>query len=182
MLVHQVHRHLAGPETRQAHAALAVEQAGFDPVLECLGRNDDLEFARQPVRIGLCHLHRTLIRQGNVQPAGKPAGWTRLKLPRKLVRAEGLEPPRLASPEPKSGASTSSATPARPECCPTGSRPWHEPRRSGRCIARAAPVQGENAPGRAAMAGASVLVRTGNESRARWAAQPHSAGRKPAAR
>jgi hypothetical protein len=29
-----------------------------------------------------------------------------------LVRAKGLEPPRLASPEPKSGASTSSATPA----------------------------------------------------------------------
>jgi hypothetical protein len=29
-----------------------------------------------------------------------------------LVRAEGLEPPQLASPEPKSGASTNSATPA----------------------------------------------------------------------
>ena len=30
----------------------------------------------------------------------------------RLVRAEGLEPPQLAPPEPKSGASTSSATPA----------------------------------------------------------------------
>ena len=29
-----------------------------------------------------------------------------------LVRAEGLEPPRLSSLEPKSSASTSSATPA----------------------------------------------------------------------
>jgi hypothetical protein len=29
-----------------------------------------------------------------------------------VVRAEGLEPPRLSSPEPKSGASTNSATPA----------------------------------------------------------------------
>src|SRR3546814_15910973 len=29
-----------------------------------------------------------------------------------LVRAKGLEPPHLAIPEPKSGASTSSATPA----------------------------------------------------------------------
>src|SRR6056297_1968581 len=29
-----------------------------------------------------------------------------------LVRVEGLEPPRLAAPEPKSGASTNSATPA----------------------------------------------------------------------
>src|SRR5690606_38901061 len=31
-----------------------------------------------------------------------------------LVRVEGLEPPRLAAPEPKSGASASSATPAIP--------------------------------------------------------------------
>src|SRR5471030_1631288 len=31
---------------------------------------------------------------------------------RRLVRAEGLEPPRLSSLEPKSSASTSSATPA----------------------------------------------------------------------
>ena len=38
-----------------------------------------------------------------------------------LVRAEGLEPPRLSSREPKSRASTSSATPAR------------APRASGRC-------------------------------------------------
>src|SRR5208283_146727 len=39
-----------------------------------------------------------------------------------LVRAEGVEPPRLASPEPKSGASTSSATPATamPSRRPTG--------------------------------------------------------------
>ena len=29
-----------------------------------------------------------------------------------LVRVEGLEPPRLAAPEPKSGASTNFATPA----------------------------------------------------------------------
>ena len=31
-----------------------------------------------------------------------------------MVRVEGLEPPRLAAPEPKSGASTNFATPARP--------------------------------------------------------------------
>ena len=29
-----------------------------------------------------------------------------------VVRVKGLEPPRLAAPEPKSGASTNSATPA----------------------------------------------------------------------
>ena len=32
-----------------------------------------------------------------------------------LVRVEGLEPPRLAAPEPKSGASTNFATPASAE-------------------------------------------------------------------
>ena len=32
-----------------------------------------------------------------------------------MVRVEGLEPPRLAAPEPKSGASTNFATPASPE-------------------------------------------------------------------
>src|SRR5262245_21206014 len=37
---------------------------------------------------------------------------------RQLVRAEGLEPPRLASPEPKSGASTSFATPAHDAAAP----------------------------------------------------------------
>ena len=31
---------------------------------------------------------------------------------KRLVRVKGLEPPRLTAPEPKSGASTSSATPA----------------------------------------------------------------------
>jgi hypothetical protein len=31
-----------------------------------------------------------------------------------MVRVKGLEPPRLAAPEPKSGASTNSATPAWP--------------------------------------------------------------------
>jgi hypothetical protein len=39
-------------------------------------------------------------------------------LGRVLVRAEGLEPPRLASQEPKSCASASSATPAKPSETP----------------------------------------------------------------
>ena len=30
-----------------------------------------------------------------------------------MVRVKGLEPPRLSAPEPKSGASTNSATPAQ---------------------------------------------------------------------
>jgi hypothetical protein len=44
-----------------------------------------------------------------------------------MVRAEGLEPPQLASPEPKSGASTNSATPAA-DAAPT---------RSASCFGRA---------------------------------------------
>ena len=34
----------------------------------------------------------------------------------KMVRVEGLEPPRLAAPEPKSGASANFATPAMARC------------------------------------------------------------------
>ena len=34
-----------------------------------------------------------------------------------MVRVEGLEPPRLAAPEPKSGASTNFATPAHAVTC-----------------------------------------------------------------
>ena len=39
-------------------------------------------------------------------------GLMRSEVGKEMVRAEGLEPPRLSSPEPKSGASTNSATPA----------------------------------------------------------------------
>lgn len=35
----------------------------------------------------------------------------------RMVRVEGLEPPRLAAPEPKSGASTNFATPALTRAC-----------------------------------------------------------------
>ena len=44
----------------------------------------------------------------------RPAGPSGVALLRKatVVRVKGLEPPRLAAPEPKSGASTNSATPA----------------------------------------------------------------------
>ncbi len=33
-----------------------------------------------------------------------------------MVRVEGLEPPCLAAPDPKSGMSTNSTTPAKLEC------------------------------------------------------------------
>src|SRR5215470_14360986 len=53
-----------------------------------------------------------------------------------MVRAEGLEPTRLASREPKSRASTSSATPAGGAIRPPDN-PVENPVKSGRgCIAR----------------------------------------------
>src|SRR5579863_6580592 len=50
-----------------------------------------------------------------------------------MVRAEGLEPPRLSPPEPKSGASTNSATPASRRLA------W-EARRIGRGLYHLAPA------------------------------------------
>ena len=47
-----------------------------------------------------------------------------------VVRVEGLEPPRLAAPEPKSGASTNFATPARFD------RAGPSPPAVARCIAK----------------------------------------------
>ena len=48
------------------------------------------------------------------KPAALPLGYTPIKdnIKIKMVRVKGLEPPRLAAPEPKSGASTNFATPA----------------------------------------------------------------------
>ena len=48
------------------------------------------------------------------KPAALPLGYTpiRINIKIKMVRVKGLEPPRLAAPEPKSGASTNFATPA----------------------------------------------------------------------
>ncbi len=58
-----------------------------------------------------------------------------------IVRAEGLEPPHLAMPEPKSGASASSATPARPAFSPNlpkdATATWlPTPRRPSACPVR----------------------------------------------
>src|SRR6266436_3624996 len=53
---------------------------------------------------------------GGPFPWGSPIGvvlpYSSCKRCQRLVRAEGLEPPQLSSLEPKSSASTSSATPA----------------------------------------------------------------------
>src|SRR5262245_30002619 len=59
-----------------------------------------------------------------------------------LVRAEGLEPPRLASPEPKSGASTSFATPAGRRGAGRGPVGW-----GGVYITEGAPATRNSRPG-----------------------------------
>src|SRR5712675_3365838 len=53
----------------------------------------------------------------------------------RLVRAEGLEPPQLSSLEPKSSASTSSATPARIASCPAA-MPGHDAENCAAVLAR----------------------------------------------
>ena len=70
---------------------------------------------------------------------------------RKLVRAKGLEPPRLSTPEPKSGASTSSATPAPVKRAPAYSRQKPE--------CKAAMVQNDSARFRDTGSGAEMYVR-----------------------
>ena len=91
------------------------------------GRDHDLEFALEAVADSFGDLHHHNLRfvplctaskvarvDGQAVGSGDVPG---------VVRAEGLEPPRLASREPKSRASTSSATPARRLCAaPPGGR------------------------------------------------------------
>ena len=73
------------------------------------------------------------------------------------MRAEGVEPPRLASPEPKSGASTSSATPATRD--PSGpSREKTSPPALGPLIARRSRESGGKST-RAASARPGALYR-----------------------
>ena len=104
-------RHLAGTEAAQLHLALEVVEPRVDLGLEIGRRHDDAKFALETRGGSFSHLHwhyssesKTLSQPAYSRPSfGKTA---------RLVRAEGLEPPRLSSREPKSRASTNSATPA----------------------------------------------------------------------
>src|SRR5262249_49928343 len=64
MLGDERHRHLAGTEAGQAHAALTILEPAFDPLLERLGRNYDPEFALEPLSNRFCNLHRSSICRG----------------------------------------------------------------------------------------------------------------------
>src|SRR3954454_13482296 len=118
-------RHLAGTEAVEAHAILEGRELARQPLLELRCRQNHLEFALQPLRQGFGHLHDqvrlcSLLSSAGLMTRGRrrrrPDRANRPETPKPeagLVRAEGLEPPRLSPLEPKSSASTNSATPAR---------------------------------------------------------------------
>src|SRR5690606_7981008 len=127
-----LHGYLARPEAFQPHLLAGIlkplHQAGF----HVLGRNNDLDLALQTGIESLANLHSSNLcvhsrraSQPSFGPAEVPAGVrpglqvnTSTARPatlpvKRVVRVEGLEPPRLAPQEPKSCVSTSSTTPAR---------------------------------------------------------------------
>src|SRR5262249_27327039 len=121
-LLQHRHRYLAGAEAGECHGAAELLQAGVHLGFDIGRSDDDLEFALQAFgadfgnlhgrtmisrmgkRWAFCRIGRPLIRGSRAGVSDGAAGH--------LVRAEGLEPTRLSSPEPKSGVSTSSTTPA----------------------------------------------------------------------
>src|SRR5207253_2922198 len=108
-------RHLAWAEAGDTRLGLDLNELPFDSLREIGGREHHFEFPLEPLRVGLRDLHlkqtfldfcRFPFRQARLlNRAARHSG-------QGLVRAEGIEPPRFSPPEPKSGASTSSATPA----------------------------------------------------------------------
>src|SRR5262249_30913961 len=116
-------RHLAATETRQLGGARHLGQALVDLGRQVAGGHHDLELALQPVGCQFRPFHLVT----------SMCLWHF-----RMVRAEGLEPPRLAAREPKSRVSTNSPTPALPglgtrqdlRAAPQGPK-------SGRLLARA---------------------------------------------
>ena len=140
-------RHLAGTEAVETDLVLEVDQLGARLGIEIGCRNADLEFVLQSLVEGLGDLHGinllpllprperpwqcsicstlepcglTSVGSANPRPPRGPrfSKNSSCKRCKRLVRAEGLEPPQLSSLEPKSSASTSSATPARKASSP----------------------------------------------------------------
>src|SRR6185295_6131876 len=139
-LLQVAHRHLAGAEAVELHLVLEVDQLGARLGIEIRCGDADLELVLQSLGEGFGDLHGVNLLPLAPGQSGRQCqmfeAWpcslppvVRLTLaPRpgsrpssirhanawieRLVRAEGLEPPQLSSLEPKSSASTSSATPA----------------------------------------------------------------------
>ncbi len=105
--------HLAGPEALELDAVLDLVDPLGEQLPELAAIDDDLKLPLQTFVTRFCNLHRVpaLISTRRVagsrqKPLRNSAAGSR------LVRAEGLEPPRPKPPEPKSGVSANSTTPA----------------------------------------------------------------------
>ena len=127
-------RHLARAKSLDLRLRLELGELAVQLLGEIARGQEDVVFALQPLAQRLRHLHRpirlvilsakvSLSRFPTVAKGSCPAARDERRLDSALqgstlkdggavVRAEGLEPPQLSSPEPKSGASTNSATPA----------------------------------------------------------------------
>src|SRR5262245_23270032 len=102
-------RHFAGTEAAQLDAVLELTEALGDPRFEISCGHLHLEFALKAVGKSFGDFHD---RRSLVLVAALSLHAENRCLCASVVRAEGFEPPRLSSREPKSRASTSSATPA----------------------------------------------------------------------
>src|SRR6185295_12058979 len=131
--------HLARTKSVEADLVLQVHQTCIGLGVQIGCGNADLEFVLEPLRKGFGDLHGVQSSSAFVRPCsqdgslmlparsetpcvgrdfepdpktGRPLMIPGANAKRRLVRAEGLEPPQLSSLEPKSSASTRSATPA----------------------------------------------------------------------
>src|SRR3954465_12021602 len=101
-------RHLARPEATDLHALLQFAEPRIDLGGKVGLREHDLEFALKAFASGLCYLHNRTHISFFIARNRRAAFAERNLVPRSVgvVRAEGLEPPRLSPREPKSRAST----------------------------------------------------------------------------
>src|SRR5262249_2672227 len=108
-------RYLAGAKAAKLHAAFDIVEPSINLGFQIGGGDDDTKCAFSPRCSGFSPSHRhyssgpiwrTKIHR-RFRPTRPGAGE-----PARLVRAEGLEPPRLSSRDSKPRASTNSATPA----------------------------------------------------------------------
>ena len=117
-------RHLARTEAVDADLVLELVELASALAARSAAGHHHLELALKAFAdsFGYLHHHNLCFCAAQHGAEGlRPARRTcRFECVPGVVRAEGLEPPRLASREPKSRASTSSATPARRLCA----APW----------------------------------------------------------
>src|SRR5215471_19428352 len=105
-------RHLALAEAPDLHLILELAETGGEAFAKLALTDDYLELALETADGGLADLHNICLNHRLCAHRTCACGTTCPPCATPVVRAEGLEPPRLASQEPKSCASASSATPA----------------------------------------------------------------------